>query len=85
MSGKAWVGGEAVTQNLFIKLGEDWDGLAVWSTPSRAAVKNSSQASTPSISTSRLESLVKSSVWAAMACSIGPFNWASVAPGASCT
>lgn len=29
MSGKAWIGGDAVTQNLFVKLGEDWDGFTV--------------------------------------------------------
>jgi len=29
MSGKAWIGGDAVTQNLFVKLAEDWDGFTV--------------------------------------------------------
>lgn len=29
MSGRAWIGGEAVTQNLFAKLAEDWDGFTV--------------------------------------------------------
>jgi ketosteroid isomerase-like protein len=29
MSGKAWVGGEAVTQNLFVRLAEEWDGFTV--------------------------------------------------------
>lgn len=28
-SGDAWVGPEAVVNNLFIKLGEDWDGFTV--------------------------------------------------------
>jgi ketosteroid isomerase-like protein len=28
-SGKAWVGRDAVLQNLFIKLGAEWDGFAV--------------------------------------------------------
>ena len=29
MSGKAWIGGDAVTRNLFVKLAEDWDGFTV--------------------------------------------------------
>lgn len=29
MSGKAWIGGEAVTTNLFAKLAEDWNGFTV--------------------------------------------------------
>lgn len=29
MSGKAWIGGDAITQNLFVKLVEDWDGFTV--------------------------------------------------------
>jgi hypothetical protein len=29
MNGKAWIGGEAITQNLFAKLAEDWDGFTV--------------------------------------------------------
>jgi ketosteroid isomerase-like protein len=29
MSGNAWVGGDAILQNLFVKLGEDWDGFTV--------------------------------------------------------
>jgi len=28
-SGEAWVGPEAIVSNLFVKLGEDWDGFAV--------------------------------------------------------
>jgi ketosteroid isomerase-like protein len=28
-SGKAWVGADAILQNLFIKLGADWDGFTV--------------------------------------------------------
>jgi len=28
-SGEAWVGPDAVVNNLFVKLGEDWDGFAV--------------------------------------------------------
>jgi ketosteroid isomerase-like protein len=27
--GEAWIGPEAVLQNLFVKLGEEWDGFAV--------------------------------------------------------
>jgi ketosteroid isomerase-like protein len=29
MSGKPWIGGEAITQNLFVKLAEEWDGFTV--------------------------------------------------------
>jgi len=29
MSGRAWIGGEAVARNLFAKLAEDWDGFTV--------------------------------------------------------
>jgi ketosteroid isomerase-like protein len=29
ISGDAWIGGDAVTQNLFMKLAEDWDGFTV--------------------------------------------------------
>lgn len=28
-SGEAWVGPDAVVENLFVKLGEDWDGYTV--------------------------------------------------------
>jgi uncharacterized protein len=28
-SGKAWVGPDAILQNLFVKLGADWDGFTV--------------------------------------------------------
>ncbi len=28
-TGEAWVGPDAVVENLFVKLGEDWDGFAV--------------------------------------------------------
>jgi ketosteroid isomerase-like protein len=29
MSGKPWIGGDAITRNLFQKLAEDWDGFTV--------------------------------------------------------
>lgn len=28
-SGEAWIGPDAVVENLFVRLGEDWDGFAV--------------------------------------------------------
>jgi ketosteroid isomerase-like protein len=27
--GKPWIGGDAITENLFVKLGADWDGFTV--------------------------------------------------------